>query len=186
MVWIEHELQVKSAAFSVVEPYDTKEGEGAVNPIDEIYARIEQISSRIRQIQQLGERPPGQTAPNPVQPPTGNSVGAETATGSGSVDSAATVRSPEFQKLLQEAMALGQSGGQSADAAGAPSANTGLGNLTGIDSLLGQNPVDLTNLQGASGEIAGGNAARLKAYQNALIQAVQQLQAQQGKTKPTL
>jgi len=159
-----------------------------VNPIDEISARIEQITSRIRQIQQLGERPPGQTAANPVQPPTGSSVGAGTAAGTtgNGMDSAATMRSPEFQKLLQEAMALGQTTGQSGDGTGALSGTPGLGSLSGIDSLLGQSPVDTAGLQGASGEIAGGNAARLKAYQNALIQAVQQLQAQQGKNKPPL
>lgn len=135
--------------------------------IDSVYARIQQIQERIRQIQKLADGPPGQQATTSAQPASKASSGSKL----DSTDTSATVRSPEFQKLLEEAIALGQAGN---------SQSAGLGSGSAIDSLLGLGQTKASGLSDSTLLNATDNGGQLKAYQDALLQAIRDLRSNQG------
>ncbi|HUX12945.1 MAG TPA: hypothetical protein VMW87_07935 [Spirochaetia bacterium] len=152
-----------------------------MSPIDDIYIRIQQITNRIREIQNLGRRPPGNNGD--VSPlPRGNqaihpaalSAGSQTGVGRAGKTSApheptaavspadlAAAGTSSFDSLLNEALSAGA--GSSAAAGDNGLGLSGVGDLGGIDSLLGSQ-----------------DTTRLQDYQNLLLKAVRDLQNRKG------
>lgn len=133
-----------------------------MNPIDEINSRIQDITARIREIQNLGRRPPGQaaasgTTKHPAAFPAGS--GAKAA-GSPNPSDLAANGTAGFQSLLEQALS------NPADTSSAGSAN--------LDSLLGSGNSQSDTL------LSADSAARLQDYQKLLIQAIQELGARKG------
>jgi hypothetical protein len=137
-----------------------------MNPINEVYARIQQITNRIQQIKSLGQHPPGQITPG-TQHPAAAGTGRNVASVSSTTPSSGG-KGPEFQKLLQEALAIGQEGGTSSALGGTAGTNPSL------DSLLG--------VSNSSSALPAANSAQLKQYQDALLQAIRELQARKNQS----
>ncbi len=116
--------------------------------MNDVLARIQEISERIRQIRSLAYTPPSD---GPTQPAAG--AGAPLAAGSAA---ASPADSAAFQQLLVQAL------------------TAGLGTEGEAGSLLG----DLTSAVSASSGATGATAAdstRLYEYQRQLIDAIRQL-----------
>ncbi len=155
-----------------------------MNPTDEINARIQDIAARIREIQSLGRRPPGQSADSgtvkhPAAYPTGSAATADGSTVTPDLSSAAgsgTSSSPAFQSLLEQA--LSSPSDSTSSGTDQTLGLSGLGDLGSMDSLLGAGSPQSSSILGSD------NDARLQNYQKLLLQAIQELRAQKGGGAP--
>ncbi len=163
-----------------------------MSPIDEVYSRIQEITNRIREIQSLGRQPPGNNGEVVPLPPgnrtvhpaalsTGSQARAPQSASASTTQQRGTPVSPadlaasgtaSFDSLLNEALS-GSSGSSTAPADNSLGLS-GLGDLGGIDTLLGTGSTQ-------SGSVLGSqDTARLQEYQNLLLQAVRELQSRTG------
>lgn len=173
-----------------------------MNPIDDVYARIQNILNRINEIQNLSRRPPGSTpsistassnASGPLAA-QGGPTDAPTAAGSSGATGA------DFASLLKQALttssnsapsdasvqaltnALNNLGGLGdlgyGSIAGAAPTDVGLGGISpgdlGAADIIGTNPSALD-----TGSVPGSSST-LQSYQMQLLQAIRDLAAAAG------
>ncbi|WP_455382553.1 hypothetical protein [Salinispira pacifica] len=141
-----------------------------MNPIDDINSRIQEITNRIREIQSLGRRPPGNgPATSAASGSAPASAGGNGRTGLDGASAPGAADTAGFQSLLEQALTQSTASSGTENASSDGLGLSGLGNLSSIDTLLGNGSSQTGSM------LSTDNSAKLAEYQKLLQAAIQEL-----------